>query len=1130
MFILHVEDCPTDAQVTQHTLTRTAPHWELEQTSSLAGAWARLGPERGTRRLPDLALVDLRLPDGTGLELLTRIREHRLPIAVVMLTGQGDQDAAIAALKAGADDYLVKGTTALQQLPLVLKEARQRFLEASARQARTLRVLYAAQGGGGLDLTEAHLARHAPHIRLTVTADGNSVLPHLIGHPGGPQPWDVLLLDYPLPDVDALDIVKVLRRARRPRVPVVLVTEHGSEELAARALHLGVDDYLVKHEGWRYALPATLEKVHRQAQLLIERAQLRATSERLTHLLAASPVILYALRFTEAGTAPTWVSGNCATLLGFTPAQALAPGWWEAHVHPEDRPRVTGTVDALRALGQLAHDYRFMDAAGRTRWIHDELRLVRDALGRPREVIGAWHDVTQARQTALLREARLAVLDSLTGNRPLSAILCEIAAGLESIRPELRVAILIRDPRSRRLSTGAAPSLPEDFIRAVDRLGESYGQGGSDTPDPDLQGSLNPRPLGPALADLAAQAGLATCWHAPFKDDAGQPLGTFGVYCEATAAPAPALAPGVSELIDEFARLTGLAVQRQRADLALRQAAAVFASTREGVLITDLSPRILAVNRAFSTITGYAEDEVLGKNPRLLQSGRHDQGFYQAMWAGVRGCGHWQGELWNRRRDGEVYPELLSISTVQDEQGRPSHYVGVITDLSQLRRSEERLEHLAHFDPLTDLPNRLLVHSRLDHAIARARRQGGGIAVLALDLDRFKTVNDSLGQPVGDALLRALAERLRAALRPDDTLARLGGDEFLIVTEDLPDPEHAAALARAIGALLEQPFSPDAARDLYLSASIGIALFPTDGQAAAELIQHADLAMNQAKAQGRGRFQFYTPALTRAAAERLELEARLRRALADGNLCVHYQPQCRIADGAACGAEALVRWSDPERGLIDPDRFIPLAEETGLIVPIGDWVLRTACLQARAWNAAGLAGLRMAVNVSGRQLVDGNLVERVGAVLAETGLPPAQLTLELTESAIMGQGEHACDLLRGLRALGVGLAVDDFGTGYSSLAYLKRFPVDELKVDRSFVHGIPDDANDMQLVAAIIAMAHNLRLRVVAEGVETPKQLRFLAAQGCDTGQGYLIGRPLPADDCAAVLRACPATPVSRSS
>jgi diguanylate cyclase (GGDEF)-like protein/PAS domain S-box-containing protein len=539
----------------------------------------------------------------------------------------------------------------------------------------------------------------------------------------------------------------------------------------------------------------------------------------------------------------------------------------------------------------------------------------------------------------------------------------------------------------------------------------------------------------------------------------------------------------------------------------------MFESTREGVVITDLQPRIVDINPAYTAITGYTEAEILGCNPSLLQSGREDKAFYQAMWGSILETGHWQGEIWNRRKNGELFPELLTISTVYDSEGLPSNYVGIMTDISQLKDSEARLEHLAHYDPLTHLPNRLLLQSRLKHALEAADRHMRRVAVLYIDLDRFKNVNDSLGHPVGDELLEALALRMRARLREDDTLGRLGGDEFLLILEDVQRPDNAAEIAKEMIQMLEQSFHLPSGHEVYVGASIGISLFPDDGLTGTALIQHADVALYRAKETGRNTFSFYTPGLTEAADERLDMEARLRRALVQNEFVLHYQPQVDMHTGKITGCEALVRWNDPEHGLVSPARFIPLAEETGLIVPLGEWVLHQACIQARAWLDAGLPPMQLSVNLSARQLQQSNIVERVAAVLDKTRLPAGHLKLELTESMIMGHAEEAVILLQSLKELGLSLSIDDFGTGYSSLAYLKRFPIDELKIDQGFVRDIPLDHNDMEIAAAIISLARSMRLKVVAEGVETEAQREFLLQQGCNAYQGFLFSAALPADD-----------------
>ncbi len=560
--------------------------------------------------------------------------------------------------------------------------------------------------------------------------------------------------------------------------------------------------------------------------------------------------------------------------------------------------------------------------------------------------------------------------------------------------------------------------------------------------------------------------------------------------------------------------------ERIQAEEKLRQAAVVFDNTQEGVMVTDRDARILAVNPAFCEITGYAEAEVLGETPAKFKSGRHDAAFYQAMWDALRHADRWQGEVWDRRRNGEIYPKWLSISAVRDAGGQTVRYVALFADITHLKESEARLEHLAHFDVLTDLPNRLLFNSRLEHALERSRRHGQRLALLFLDLDRFKTINDSLGHPAGDELLIEVAHRIRARLRDEDTLARLGGDEFVILLEQQDEAQMAAVVAQDLLQVLAAPAQLSSGHEVFISASIGISLFPDDADDATRLVSSADAALYQAKVQGRNTYCFYTESLTTAANEHLALETNLRRGLERGEFVLHYQPLIAAHDGSPVGVEALLRWQPPGEALVAPGKFIPIAEETGLIVPLGEWVLRTACAQARAWLDAGLPPLLMAVNLSGRQFQSENMVALVRAALADSGLPAQYLELELTESIVMNQAEQAIATLDALKALGVRLAIDDFGTGYSSLAYLKRFPIDKLKIDRSFVHGVADNTDDREIAATIIAMARSLNLDVLAEGVETEQQLAFLRLYGCDQYQGFLFGKPMPAPRMQAWLQA----------
>lgn len=543
----------------------------------------------------------------------------------------------------------------------------------------------------------------------------------------------------------------------------------------------------------------------------------------------------------------------------------------------------------------------------------------------------------------------------------------------------------------------------------------------------------------------------------------------------------------------------------------LRQAAAVFDCTREGVLVTNRDGLIVHVNPAFMRITGYQGEEVLGQRPNLFKSGRHSADFYRAMFASLDSTGEWSGEIWNRRKSGEIYPQWQTIRVIHDDLGQRSHYVAVFSDISAIKNSEHELMRLAHHDPLTDLPNRLLFSDRAEQALASAQIHKRGCALLMIDLDHFKMINDSLGHTIGDQLLKVVAERLKAMFGPGITLARLGGDEFAVLAESCPQLVQAAALAQRIIEGLKEPFLIDG-QQLFINTSIGISLFPSDALSAEQLLRNADSALFKAKSAGRNGYALYTEELTAHAQQRVETAFELRRALDQEQLRVFYQPVHDLQSSRVIGVEALVRWEHPQRGLVSPAEFIPVAERTGLIAEIDAWVMRQACQQMCHWQQAGVVLSFVAVNVSSRLFARRELYRQVAQVLRETGLDPAYLELEVTESAVMEDPEVALEQMHRLRELGVRLAIDDFGTGYSSLLRLKRLPVQKLKIDQGFVAGLPWDEDDAAIVRVIIALAQSMGMQVHAEGIEQAEQAAFLLEHSCQLGQGYWFGRPVPAE------------------
>ncbi len=568
---------------------------------------------------------------------------------------------------------------------------------------------------------------------------------------------------------------------------------------------------------------------------------------------------------------------------------------------------------------------------------------------------------------------------------------------------------------------------------------------------------------------------------------------------------------------DMVEKLTREISQRRKAEEGLRLSAKVFENNTEAIMVTDAMNNIVMVNPAFIEITGYHEEEVLGRNPRFMSSGRHSHEFFQGFFNSLNTNDLWRGEIWNKRKNGEIFPEWVTVSVLRDEQSRITHSIAIYLDLTERKKEEERIQFLANYDVLTALPNRYLLADRLEQSISLAQRHLTKLAVMFIDLDHFKNINDSLGHDVGDALLKEVARRLSSCLRRSDTLARQGGDEFVALLGDLNSVEEAAYVAEKMIEAMCREFSVGDYQ-LSVTPSIGLSVYPDDGDTAMQLLRNADLAMYRAKDSGRNRFEYYEPEMNFKAMQRLQLENDLRVAIVHKQMMLYYQPKVSVSTGVVVGMEALLRWNHPSQGFVSPAQFIPVAEESGLINEIGDWVLRQAALQQRLWHSLGYCIVPVAVNLSARQFGQKNLVEKIRSIVRDVDIPAHYIELELTESLLMDMGVNSLEVMSQLNNAGFNLALDDFGTGYSSLSRLKLLPMKALKIDQSFVRDIATDPNDESIVNATVVLAHAMDMKVIAEGVETEEQLEFLRQLQCEEYQGYLFSRPVPADEVVKFL------------
>lgn len=725
-------------------------------------------------------------------------------------------------------------------------------------------------------------------------------------------------------------------------------------------------------------------------------------------------------------------------------------------------------------------------------------------------------DVDEQERLLLLQQD---ILKAVARGADTMSIINEVCRLEERLLPGSVASVMLLDAAGEYLSLYAAPSMPEAGRARLDRLRPGPGAGSCGNAvhrgEPQYVGNTLTDTRWHDLRQIAIDFNLCACWSAPVFSGPGEIIGSFALSSFEPREPTAFH----RRMLETGASIIGIVLERGRVQASLRLFETAYHGSAEGIIITDLQQRILSVNRAFAAPRGYAPEELVGQTPRVFASGLHDPAFYAQMWQQLERSGHWSGEVWNRRKDGEVRPDWLTISCVRDPAGTRTHFIGLYHDISERKTAEARIRHLASHDPLTDLPNRMLLRDRLELAVLEAGQTGGRVALLVLDLDHFKLLNDSLGHGAGDALLRTIAARLNECVRPGDTVSRQGGDEFLLVLPGRPDAEAIGLVAQVVLDAVARPIEVGGS-PLTLTGSIGVAVYPEDGSDAETLLKRADKAMYSAKQGGRNTWRFFSARMTSDSFEYLRLAHQLREGLQRGEFELHYQPQLDLASGRLMGAEALIRWNHPEEGRLAPGRFIGVAEQSGLIVQIGAWALREACLQARAWQREGLPALMVAVNVSAVQFSSADLACVIDAALDESGLDGRWLELELTESVLFDDEARLLEQLGRIKRRGVRLAIDDFGTGYSSLSYLKKFKADRLKIDRTFVRDMRTDPDGAAIVCAVVQMAGALNLRSVAEGVETAEQQELLRTFGCDEIQGYHLARPMSAPAFSRFVRA----------
>ena len=1013
MNVLYLEDNALDADLVRIELKKHAPDIQLDVVGTLAEALARVqrfhetygtsleatanagGAARDASPRYDLVLTDLNLPDGSGETLLAQVRRRHLPLPVVVLTGSSSEEIILSLLRAGADDYVIKGGHFLETLALVLRAALDKFQTETYRRAAALRVLYVEPNIHDIDLTKQVLASIAPHLQIEWIQSAEQVFSRFAVKDRKSN-IDVLLLDYRLPGALATDILKELCQVRGLDLPIILFTGHEDEEIARQSLKLGAADYVVKSAGYLQRLPTVIENVWLRAES--NRRERVLLEERTRLSLATEAAAIGIWEWNTATNAVIW-DDRMYDIYGVPRGSTITYEVWKSYTHPDDLPEQEAQLERISAengRGQL--DFRILREHKTVRHLLIAKAVKWSTNSNDLRIVGTAIDITNRKQAelAIQEHAMQQGLIAAFGQKALAS------ADLDELWDQATVA--------------AAQGLNVEFCKALQ--------------------------LAPDLRSFVLKAGWG--WQ---KGWVGRQI----LFTYENSQNRFVLASHQSVIVEDF-----------------------LADTR------------FKPSKILKTHNVRSGADVL-----------------------ISGAGGPYGILGAYSRDARRFTPG-SVNFLQS-------LANILATAIDRKTTEERLTYLAQFDPLTELPNRNLFLDRLRQAMEHAQRKRGQVGVVFADLDRFKIVNDTMGHSTGDRLLIKVAERLQQCVRSCDTVARLGGDEFAFILSDLAEAQDATVVAEKVIASLLMPFELEA-QEIYVSASLGISIYPGDGTDADSLLRNADTAMFQAKEQGPAIYQFYLPQMNERAVARLKIETQLRGALARHEFVLHYQPKASLVSGEITGFEALLRWQHPAHGLVPPLQFISVLEETGLIVSVGEWVVRTVCEQIKKWQGQGLVIHPISINLSARQFQQQDLDSVIGKTLQITQIDPHLLEFELTESVLMKEAEMAANALQNLKAFGVQISMDDFGTGYSSLAYLKRFPLDVLKIDRAFIRDVTTDPDDATIAVAMIKLAHSLGLRVVAEGVETRAQLDFLIKHGCDEMQGYYFSRPLPLESASQAL------------